>query len=167
MCGDEHDRPDAGPAWPPPETGTTRRTFLRAGAAAGLGVLATRPGAATAALAAGTPVRAAMHVHGSYSEGGASWEQQFANAAASGLDVLWTTDHDYMARARNHMTALSGVFVPGSTGTALRGSAALAGDGSAHLLAESSGSTPFSQSLTVQEQPNAWNRLAPASPASG
>ena len=163
VCGTEHET-TAQSATPPEPAGTTRRAFLRAGAVAGLGVMASRPGTSAAsygagALAAGAPVLAGMHVHGSYSEGNASWDLQFANAAASGLDVVWMTDHDYMARARDHMVELSGVFLAGSSGQRLRGSAVVADDGSAHLLAESAGSAPFVQSLTVQEHPNAWNRL--------
>ncbi len=69
------------------------------------------------------------------------------------------TDHDHVARAVHHMTELSGVFEPATTGPVLRHAAALAADGSAHLLVESAGSQAAVQSLTIQEKPNAWNRL--------
>ena len=58
---------------------------------------------APAAFAESPPIRAAMHVHGCWSEGGAeygaSWAQQCAQAATNGIDVMWMTDHTHHQEA--------------------------------------------------------------------
>lgn len=91
----------------------TRRTFLgvsaaiAAGAAlpvlgAGRARAAAAPAAAPAVLPSGlTAYRAAMHIHGSFSEGSASWAQHFSEAARTGVDILVPTDHDWRVMLRN------------------------------------------------------------------
>ncbi|MGI8879704.1 MAG: hypothetical protein ACR2KJ_04175 [Jatrophihabitans sp.] len=77
-----------------------RRTFLFGSAAA----VAAGGGAAALAMNARTgkefdgglrPVCMAMHVHASASEGPASMEAQLAQAARTGVDVVWWTEHDF------------------------------------------------------------------------
>ncbi len=41
------------------------------------------------------PVIAQLHVHGSLSEGDASWARQLASARLHGVDVVWWSDHDW------------------------------------------------------------------------
>jgi hypothetical protein len=98
----------------------TRRTFLTGvgaalAAGAALPVLGasraradTLPTAVPAAvLPSGlTAYRAAMHVHGSFSEGTGSWAQHFSEAARTGVDILVPTDHDWRVLQRNY----GGVF---------------------------------------------------------
>ncbi len=91
----------------PRPAGMSRRGFLSA--ALGVGTIAftgVRGGlwlpatAAAATNAAGlTAYRHAMHVHSSYSEGGASLQAQIVEAIASGCHVLHTTDHDWRMSA--------------------------------------------------------------------
>lgn len=111
-------------------------------------------------LMGGTPLRVAMHVHGSWSEGLASWDAQFQQAAANAFDVLYMTDHDHRAMAFGYATSLSGlpwgVF---STGT-LAQEAATASGGSVRLLGESSSATaPAALTMQVSEDPAARNKL--------
>jgi len=142
----------------------TRRQALQAGAAVALGgtVLA-RPGAAGAASAspaalAGTDAFvAAMHVHASYSEGPGSWEQQYANAVATGVDVLFQTDHDFRARAINYMGRLSGTFTGTTTGSWAQHAATFSASGPIRVLVEAAGSSPATQSLVMAEKPTAVN----------
>jgi len=78
-----------------PHRGHTRREFLTAVGAGSAGMLALpvgraraeRPGSA-GPFTGTRATRLAMHVHASWSEGLASWETQFRNAAATGIDVL-------------------------------------------------------------------------------
>lgn len=142
----------------------TRRQALQAGAAVALGgVVLTRPGAAGAASAsaaalAGTDAFiAAMHVHASYSEGPGSWEQQYANAAATGVDVLFQTDHDFRARAQNYMGRLSGTFTGSTTGSSAQHAATFSASGPIRVLIAAAGSTPATQSLVMQDRPTAVN----------
>ncbi len=80
----------------------SRRRLLQAAGAAAAGTALGRPlpvrSAAAAApeapLGGRVAVRHAMHVHSSFSEGFASLQAQLSEAAANGIDVLWTTDHD-------------------------------------------------------------------------
>jgi hypothetical protein len=105
-------------------------------------------------------LRAAMHVHGSWSEGLGSWEAQFAQAAGNGFDLLYLTDHDMRAMALNYMTSLSGVTLLASASGSLAQQAATASAGSLRLLAESaSDTTSASVTLQVQPKPDAFNRL--------
>jgi hypothetical protein len=147
----------------PRRTGLTRRTLLQGGAAAvGTAVLgpphvARAAPLVAAALSGQAVARAAMHVHASSSEGAASWEQQYANAAAQGIDVLWQTDHDFRARALRYMTRLSGTWLPSTTGSWLRHSATFSAAGPIRVMVEAAGSTAATQSLDMQERPTAFN----------
>lgn len=146
--------------FPPPApsgTGVTRRGFLARGAATvGAAVLGppalTRASAeAASALAGQTVARAAMHVHGSSSEGVGSWEQQYANAAAQGLHVLWQTDHDFRARARGYMTRLAGTWLPSTTGSWRQHAASLSATGPIRVMVEAAGSTAATQRLVMAD----------------
>src|SRR5690349_24593409 len=98
--------------------GLTRRGFLESmGLATGGMVLPsglwsaqaqTEPLAASG-FGSGRALRAAMHVHGSWSEQEGSWEAQLFQAASNGYDVLYLTDHDRRAMAMNYITSLSGI----------------------------------------------------------
>src|SRR3712207_2590144 len=146
-----------------PLPGITRRQLLQGGAAAfGVAVLG-RPAVArglpsTAAGFTGlAPLVAAMHVHASYSEGlggsTASWDQQYAAAAAAGVDLLWQTDHDFRARARNYMTALRGTFTGATTGNPAQHAASFGTGGAIRLLVESAGTATATQRLAMQDKP--------------
>jgi hypothetical protein len=144
----------------------SRRTVLQAGAAAALGaVVLGRPGAAGAAPVSvasftGTdPLVAAMHVHADYSEGPGSWEQQYANCVTAGADVLWHTDHDFRARARNYLTTLRGTFLASTTGATAQRAATFATGGAMRLLVESSGTAAATERLTMEEKPTAVNNF--------
>lgn len=109
----------------PGEPELSRRGVL--GAAAGTVGLVIAPSmwlsqpasAATApSLTGSTPLRLAMHVHGSWSEGAGSWESQFQQAAANRFDVLYLTDHDHRVTAYNYATSLAeATFVSSSSGS--------------------------------------------------
>src|SRR4051812_23322755 len=79
-----------------------RRGFIEGlGAVLGVGLLPGRDAVAavTTARAAASPsglnpLRAAMHVHASWSEHEGSWRAQYDQATRSGVDLLWMTDHD-------------------------------------------------------------------------
>lgn len=143
--------------------GLTRRTLLGGGAVAvGASVLGpphlAHAAPVTAASLSGQAVaRAAMHVHASYSEETASWEQQYANARAQGLDVLWQTDHDVRARARGYMTRLSGTWLPSTSGSWLQHAASFSAEGPVRVMVEAAGSTAATQSLVMAERPTARN----------
>jgi hypothetical protein len=141
----------------------TRRQALQAGAAAlGAAVLG-RPGAAgaagvnPAALTGTDPFVAAMHVHAVYSEGPGSWEQQYANAVAAGVDVLFQTDHDFRARAQNYMGRLSGTFTGSTTGSWSQHAATFSASGPIRVVVEAAGSTPATQTLAMADKPTAVN----------
>ncbi len=150
---------------------SSRRDVLRMGGVAAAALLVPTPvwmpfpaTAATNSRFAGlTARRLAMHVHGSWSEGSASWEAQFALAVAHGIDVLYMTDHDGRAVAFNYLTSLSGVTWVRSTAGALRQQASTSNGGSFRVLAESSSSSaPATVKMEVQPQPMAHNRLRTA-----
>ena len=136
----------------------TRRGFL---GAVGAGVLlpaAVRVPAAAAApgalsgFDAGRALRAAMHVHGSWSEGTGSWQAQFQQAAAGGYDLLYLTDHDIRMLARGYLTSLSGVALAGSSTGTFAQKAATASGGGLRLLAESASATAAAAAtLTLPE----------------
>ena len=136
----------------------TRRGFL---GAVGAGVLlpaAVRVPAAAAApgalsgFGAGRALRAAMHVHGSWSEGTGSWQAQFQQAAAGGYDLLYLTDHDIRMLARGYLTSLSGVALAGSSTGTFAQKAATASGGGLRLLAESASATAAAAAtLTLPE----------------
>jgi hypothetical protein len=103
------------------------------------------------------PSVAGMHVHASYSEGAGSWDQQYFAAKNAGATVLWQTDHDFRAAALNYMTKLSGVFLASTTGSSAQHAATFSAQGPIGVLVESGGSSPATQSLAMQESPNAVN----------
>jgi hypothetical protein len=147
----------------------TRRGFLGAVAGATVGLLLPpsvwlRAGPASAAvsgsLTGSNPLRLAMHVHGSWSEGPGSWEAQFTQAAANAFDVLYLTDHDMRSTAYRYATSLAeAAFVTSSTGSFAQ-RAATSGAGALRLLAESSSATAEAVlTMALQEKPFAFNRL--------
>jgi len=95
----------------------TRRGLFQAGAAA-VALYALPRG--SAARAADSPFYSmAMHVHGSSSEGPASWATQVASAKAAGVDVLWASDHDWRMSAYQFPTVVP-VTKPSSPGFAAK-----------------------------------------------
>jgi hypothetical protein len=171
-CGDAHDedRPSADPALDPVLSGhyrPSRRSVLHAGGAAALAAATSSIwlpssawGASPRSLTGTKPVRNAMHVHASWSEGNGSWESQFAQAAAIGTDVLWMTDHDFRALAYTYLTSLVDiVMVTSQTGSLAQSSAGNTG-GVVRVLAESaSTSAAASVSSAMQQRPAAWDHL--------
>ncbi len=144
----------------------SRRDVLRAAGVLGAGLVVPaplwlRPRAAGAAPAAGAGVlRLAMHVHGSWSEGAGSWEAQCAEAIANGIDVLYLTDHDHRATARNYLTSLAGVTMLTTRTGVLSQQVATCSGGAVRLVAESASTTvPAQLGLALQPRPDAFNRL--------
>ncbi len=99
----------------PEPDGHTRRTFIKAVALGGSTLLL--PGAlrglfgASAGAAVPPPGtnslgeaahRAAMHLHGSFSEVTGSWAGHIAQAVANGVDIVVPTDHDWRVALRNY-----------------------------------------------------------------
>jgi hypothetical protein len=97
----------------------SRREFLESMGWGAVGLLVPglalpTPSQAVAAAAPGGPARPfrlAMHVHASFSEGWASMYASLAEAARTGLDLVFFTDHDWrkqhlMARRVVHFTSL-------------------------------------------------------------
>ena len=116
--------------------------------------------AAPNAFTGADPLRLAMHVHGSWSEGLGSWEAQFTQAVATGTDVLFMTDHDYRATASSYLPSLKGVTWVRTTTGGLAQQVSTASGGSLHLLAESSSATTTaSVAMSVPPKPDAVNRL--------
>jgi hypothetical protein len=112
-----------------------------------------------ATLAGRDPLITAMHVHASWSEGNGSWEAQYAQASALGVDLLYLTDHDFRARAYNYLTSLAGVTMVTSRIGSLAQSTATNTKGTIRLLAESASTSTASVVSTVQDKPVANNRL--------
>ena len=146
----------------------SRRELLGMGAVAAAGLAVPTPVWLPANAAVGVPneftgataLRLGMHVHGSWSEGLGSWEAQFAQAASYGLDVLYLTDHDFRATATNYLTSLAGVTWVRATTGALTQQASTANGSAIRLLAESSAATAAgSVTMSIQPQPQAFNRL--------
>jgi hypothetical protein len=52
------------------------------------------------------PVSMAMHIHGSFSEGIASYEAHLQQARQHGVDVIWWTDHDFRVAAHHYRKAV-------------------------------------------------------------
>src|SRR5215203_2860377 len=50
------------------------------------------------------PIRMAMHIHASFSEGSGSMQAHLAEAERTGVDVIWWTEHDHRMVARNYLT---------------------------------------------------------------
>jgi hypothetical protein len=48
------------------------------------------------------PVSMAMHIHGPFSEGIASFEAHLSEARRTDVDVIWWTDHDFRVAAHDH-----------------------------------------------------------------
>jgi hypothetical protein len=98
-----------------------------------------------------------MHVHGSWSEGAGSWDAQFQQASAGGIDVLYLTDHDFRAMGAGYATSLSGVpWVISSTGAFARKATTVSGS-SIRLLAESSSATAAA-AVTMQANETTFAR---------
>jgi hypothetical protein len=149
-----------------PPRWSRREVLGAAGVAAGAVMVPrwlSRPARATVvtgSLTGGTPVRAAMHVHASWSEGYASWHAQFQQAAATRIDVLYMTDHEHRAMASGYATSLAGlpwdIF---STGTFAQKATTSSG-GSVRVLAESASATaPAAVTMEVPLGTAARNRL--------
>jgi hypothetical protein len=108
--------------------------------------------AAPSTLTGSSPLKVAMHVHASWSEGDASWHAQFEQAAANGFDVLYMTDHDFRAKATGYATSLSGFpWDIYTTGTFAQ-KASTASSGSIHLLTESNSATSAA-TVTMEVRP--------------
>ena len=145
----------------------SRRQLLGAGAAAAAALalppprwLPTARAVAPLGFAGAAPLHLAMHVHGSWSEGRGSWEAQLTQAAATGVDVLYLTDHDARATANGYLTSLSGVTWVRSRSGSLARQASTSSGGSIRVLAESSStSSAASVTMAVQPKPQAFNRL--------
>lgn len=95
------------------EAVVSRRSVLRAGMVAGLGVplLAgcTRdpaPAGGAGRPARTDPVSLAMHLHSSFSEGTASMATHLDQARRLGVDVLFWTDHDFRLSAQGYRRRL-------------------------------------------------------------
>lgn len=173
MCSDgctNHDAPTADPALDPVLSGNyrpSRRSVLRASGVAAaaaavrsLWVPGSAWGASPRTLTGLNPVRNAMHVHATWSEGPGSWESQFAQASAIGTDVLWMTDHDFRALAYKYITSLSGVaMVTGQTGSLAQHITSNT-NGVARVVAESaSTSAPASVSYATPVHPTAFTLM--------
>ncbi|TDE10190.1 hypothetical protein E1269_12620 [Jiangella asiatica] len=88
---------------------TLLATTLGGAAAAGLGLPAARalPATASTGTPAGgaggmRPISMAMHIHGSFSEGTASYAAHLHQARLNDVDVIWWTDHDFRVAAHDH-----------------------------------------------------------------
>jgi hypothetical protein len=172
MCDDAHGELEASsdPALDPVLSGhyrPSRRSVLHAGGAAALAAATSSIwlpssawGASQRSLTGTKPVRNAMHVHASWSEGNGSWESQFAQAASIGTDVLWMTDHDFRAVAFDYLTSLVDIVMVNSQTGSLAQSVAGNSGGVVRVLAESaSTSAAASVSCAIQATPAAWNHL--------
>ena len=93
----------------------SRRAFLSALGASGVmavGGCSSSPSRTSSTQARDlTPLRSAMHVHTSFSEGGGSLHSQLEEASQNGFDVFWPTDHDwrmsnYQAPTTFHFTGM-------------------------------------------------------------
>jgi hypothetical protein len=83
----------------------TRRTVLStAGAALAAGAMP--PGNEPAAAGNVRPVSMAMHIHGPFSEGLASFSAHLEQARKHKVDVIWWTDHDFRIAAFEHRRAV-------------------------------------------------------------
>ncbi|GAA3293110.1 hypothetical protein Dvina_43655 [Dactylosporangium vinaceum] len=87
----------------------TRRALLStAGAALTAGVLppSTAPTEDWGTAGPAQPVSMAMHIHGPFSEGLASFSAHLEQARKNGVDVIWWTDHDFRIAAFGHRQAV-------------------------------------------------------------
>ncbi|MEV7629026.1 hypothetical protein [Actinoplanes sp. NPDC089786] len=78
-----------------------KRRSVLAAAVAGVGITATEP--AEPVL---KPISMAMHIHGPFSEGGASFEAHLQQARQHAVDLVWWTDHDWRIAAHDHRKAV-------------------------------------------------------------
>ncbi|MFZ0324871.1 MAG: hypothetical protein WAN48_12175 [Actinomycetes bacterium] len=147
----------------------SRRQFFTVVGGSALGLLLPDSASAAdrAALAAGSmrltgarPLRLAMHVHGSWSEGLGSWDAQFTQAALNKIDVLYLTDHDFRATGYRYLSTLADPkWVRSTTGSLARQDSTVTA-GAVRLLAESASTTSAaSVTLAVEPKPTAFNRL--------
>lgn len=170
--GHDHDDLSMEPGDDPVLTGAfrqpSRRTVLSATAGGMAGILGANflPAGSAYAAVAPTPlttarlIRTAMHVHGSWDEGQGSWESQFAQADALGLQVLYMSTHDYRAEAFNYLPSLVGVTFGAAqrTGSMAQSTASNSG-GTVRVLAQSANASPASYGVPMQAKPLAANRL--------
>lgn len=114
---------------------------------------ATRASASPMSFTGARSLTAGMHVHGSFSEGQASWSQQCSQAASIGLDVLYPTDHDSRALAVGYVSSFSKIpFNPKSTTGSLRQQAGNVSGSILTVTAESSASAPASVAMSATTQ---------------
>ena len=145
------------------EHGLTRRRFVT-GMSAVAGGLALAPwtqvAASATSLTGHRPFVAAMHVHGSWSEQAASWES-YGPLLRGLADVVFMTDHDYRALADRYWTSLDGVPTRSSFVGSTRQRAATHDGGALRLLAESSGTSPATTSIAVDDVTSKalWDKL--------
>ncbi len=100
----------------------------------------------------------AMHVHGSWSEGLASWATQFTNAVQAGINTIYLTDHDHHALALGYLNSLAGAqWQQISLGELGQERAEAVGTG-LELLVEGR-FEPAAVSLTIAPRPTAFARL--------
>lgn len=140
----------------------TRRTFLGGVAALGAGLLM-KPAAAFAAtepkyLTGQRPFKVATHVHATYSEQNASWEQQYWRAAQSGHDVLCQTDHDHLMTAQGTMHHLQGTWASNVRGSTRTSPTAHLSGGAVTLAIESGNSSPSTVALKISDR-TAWTGM--------
>jgi hypothetical protein len=174
-----------------PSRPPTRRAFLT-GVGATLATVGALPALGAGRAAADTlptPVppavlpsgltahRAAMHVHGSFSEGSGSWAQHFSEAARTGVDILVPTDHDWRVMQRNYggvfhfsgpveqtpsgeynLTLLDSADLAAGSGGTLVSTAApadtTAGAGSLRLVVESAGALDAQVAYEIDSGPS-------------
>jgi hypothetical protein len=88
----------------------SRRTVLSAAAAAAAAAGGAAAGSGPAGAGVVTqrlrPVSMAMHIHGPFSEGIASFEAHLSQAQQHAVDVIWWTDHDFRVAAHDHRRAV-------------------------------------------------------------
>ncbi|GGM43880.1 hypothetical protein ACFFX1_24105 [Dactylosporangium sucinum] len=92
-----------------PEPRLTRRGVLAAAALPLVGAAPPVPGPGAGHGGAAPqlrPVSMAMHIHGPFSEGLASYSAHFEQARRHGVDVIWWTDHDFRIAAFAHRAAV-------------------------------------------------------------
>ena len=145
------------------------RLLTRRGVVGGLGAVAgglwvapwwSQVAASAASFTGARPLLAAMHVHGSWSEQGASWES-YGPRGQGLVDVIFMTDHDYRALADRYWTSLHSVpFRSTFTGSFRQRSATKSG-GSLHLLAESAGASTATATMAVDDVASKalWDKL--------
>lgn len=162
--GADAEQSDSGTAVTPTEPPLTRRRFFGAlGAVAGglwLAPWSSQVAASAASFTGTRPLLAAMHVHGSWSEQGASWES-YGPRGRGLVDVIFMTDHDYRALADRYWTSLQDVpFRSTFTGSFKQRVATKAGR-SLSLLAESAATSTATVTMAVDDVSSKalWDKL--------